>query len=84
MMIIIISTFLSNYAVNMFAYGDVSTSSAESFESFKNGIDNSSSMVSSSSALGSSGNTSAIMRLYNTTGMISYIGEVNVSNLQRP
>src|SRR5919112_1462867 len=84
MMIIIISTFLSNYAVNMFASSDVSTSSAESFESFKNGIDNSSRMISSSSALGSSGNTSAIMRLYNTTAMVSYVGEVNVSNSQRP
>ena len=83
-MIIIISTFLSNYAVNMLASNDVSTSSAKSFESFKNGIDNSSRMISSSSALGSSGNSSAIMRLYNTTGMISHIGEVNVSNLQRP
>jgi hypothetical protein len=84
MMIIIISTFLSNYAVNMLASSDVSTSSAESFESFKNGIDTSSSIISSSSALGSSGNTSAIKRLYNTTGIVSYIGEVNVSNLQRP
>ena len=82
--IIIISTFLSNYAVNMFASGDVSTSSAESFESFKKRIDNSSSMISSSSTLGSSGNTSAITRLYNTTGMISFVGEVNVNNLQRP
>ena len=41
-------------------------------------------MIPSSSALGSSGNTSAIMRLYNTTGMVSYVGEVNVSELQRP
>jgi hypothetical protein len=29
-------------------------------------------------------NTSAIVRMYNTTGMVSYVGEVNVSNLQRP
>ena len=84
LMIIIISTFISNYAVNMFASGDVSTSSADSFESFKKRTDNGSSMISSSSALGPSVNTSAIMGLYNTTGMVSYVGEVNVSELQRP
>jgi hypothetical protein len=83
--IIIISTFLSNYAVNVFASIDISPSSNESFESFKNSID-SNRMISSSSAavLGSSGNSSTIMSLYNTTGMVSYVGEVNVSNLQRP
>jgi hypothetical protein len=68
----------------MFASIDISPSSAESFESFKNSIDSNRMISYSSSALGSSGNTSAIMSLYNTTGMVSYVGEVNVSNLQRP
>jgi hypothetical protein len=68
----------------MFASSGVSTSSADSFEYFEKRIDNSSSMISSSSALGTSGNTSAIMGLYNTTGMVSFVGEVNVSELQRP
>jgi hypothetical protein len=84
--IIIVSIFVSNYASSfkMLAYSNnISTtpSSFESFVSFKNSIDNG--MISSSSALGLL-RDATIMRMHNTTGMVSYVGEVNVSNLQRP
>lgn len=77
--IIIVSIFVSNYASSfkMFAYSsNISTTPS----SFKNSIDNG---MISSSALRLL-RDAAIMRMHNTTGMVSYVGEVNVSNLQRP
>ncbi|HEY6884499.1 MAG TPA: hypothetical protein VI278_10715, partial [Nitrososphaeraceae archaeon] len=73
---IIISTFLSNYTAS--AYSNTSKLPPESFGSFKNGIIDKS-MISS--ALKSH---SIVLKTYNTTDMISYVGEVNVSNLPRP
>src|SRR5919109_388499 len=81
--IIIVSIFLSNYtsSFKMLAYSNISTtSSLTSFVSFKNSIDNG---MISSSALELLPDAT-IMRMHNTTGMVSYVGEVNVSNLQRP
>jgi hypothetical protein len=75
---IIISTFLSNYTTNINAYSNTSKLPPESFGSFKNGIIDKS-MISS--ALKSH---SIVLKTYNTTDMISYVGEVNVSNLPRP
>jgi hypothetical protein len=77
--IIIVSIFVSNHASSfkMFAYSNnISTTPS----SFKNSIDNG---MISSSALGLL-RDATIMRMHNTTGMVSYVGEVNVSNLQRP
>jgi hypothetical protein len=74
---IIISTFLSNYTASINAYSNTSKP-PESFGSFKNGIIDKS-MISS--ALKSH---SIFLKTYNTTDMISYVGEVNVSNLPRP
>jgi hypothetical protein len=78
---IISSTFPSNYTVGMFAYGYSSTSPLEPFGSFKNSTDNNNSIVSSSAH---SHNAATILSTYNTTDMVSYLGEVNVSDLQRP
>src|SRR6266487_3374187 len=82
LIIMIISTFLSNYTVGMFAYGDTSTSSLESFGPIKNSIDNNN--YTSSSSVLDSHSEGTILRTYNTTDMVSYVGEVNVSNLERP
>lgn len=76
-LIIIISTFLPNYTATINAYSNTSTL-PESFGSFKGGIIDKS-MISS--ALKSH---SIALKTYNTTDMISYVGEVNVSNLTRP
>jgi hypothetical protein len=83
--IIIVSIFLSNYASSfkMFVYSNnisTTSSSLKSFVSFKNSINNG---MISSSWLGLLPDAT-IMRMHNTTGMVSYVGEVNVSNLQRP
>jgi hypothetical protein len=81
LLITIISIFPSNYAVGMFVYSDTSISPLESFGSFKNGTDNNS--IISSSGL-ESHSAGAILSTYNTTDMVSYLGEVTVSDLQRP
>src|SRR5947207_14993900 len=79
---IISSTFPSNYTVGMFAYGYSSTSPLEPFGSFKNSTDNNNNIIVSSSA--HSHNEATILSIYNTTAIVSYLGEVNVSDLQRP
>ena len=61
----------------MNAYSNTSKLPPESFGSFKNGIIDKS-MISS--ALKSYN----IVKIYNITDMIAYLGEVNVSNLPRP
>jgi hypothetical protein len=77
LIIIIISTFLPNYTATINAYSNTSKH-PESFGSFKDGIIDKS-MIST--ALKSH---SIVLKTYNTTDMVSYVGEVNVNNLPRP
>ena len=83
LIITIISIFPSNYTVGMFAYGYTSTSLLEPFGFFKNSIDNNNNGTVSSSVL-ESHSAGTIPSTYNTTDLVSYLGEVNVSDLQRP
>ncbi|MBV9176103.1 MAG: hypothetical protein JO297_03610 [Nitrososphaeraceae archaeon] len=76
-LIIIISAFLPNYTTSINAYSNTSKL-PKSFGSFKDGIIDKS-MISSTLK-----SHSIVLKTYNTTDMISYVGEVNVSNLPRP
>src|SRR5438876_6714156 len=82
LIITIISIFPSNYTVGMFAYGYTSTSLLEPFGFFKNSTDNNNNGTVSSSVLESHKRNGTIPSTYNTTDLVSYLGEVNVSDLQ--
>ena len=76
---ITISIFPSNKSIETFTYSDTLTSLNEQL-AFNNINDNNNRVNSSSILESNNGN----ILTYNTTGIVSYIGEVNVSNLQRP
>jgi hypothetical protein len=75
--ILIILTFITNYTVSLSVYGGTSGLSPVPFEALKNSTHNNR-MISS--LLESSRSTDSILR----TAIVSYVGHVNVSDLQRP
>jgi hypothetical protein len=75
--ILIVSTFITNYTISLSAYGHSSPLSPVSFEALKNSTHNNS---MTSSLLESGGSTESILR----TAIVSYVRDVNVSDLQRP